>query len=188
MANEPSDVELQDGRVLVRAPDLCLDSQDRRSLTAPGGPGHPRRAFVHDFQDGLTINWANDYPGGVTVRGLRTVLGYNGWVNMDNATINGQMQTSELLSHQTNVNGPLHALLAVSPPLNVSRPMQGISDDEFRQTSGTALNELVQMLEQGSVQTPFNVKVDLVDAVASLTSLVLHLRDRVRKLEAGSPP
>ncbi|MEM9679258.1 MAG: hypothetical protein AAF901_02955 [Bacteroidota bacterium] len=28
-----------------------------------------RRALVHDFTDGLTINWAKDYPGGVTING-----------------------------------------------------------------------------------------------------------------------
>lgn len=44
--------------------DLCLDHPDRRSAAG----GH-RRALVHDFNDGLTINWAGDYPGGVTIRG-----------------------------------------------------------------------------------------------------------------------
>ena len=44
--------------------DLHLDNASRRSSTAGA-----RRALVHDFQDGLTINWAQDYPGGVTIRG-----------------------------------------------------------------------------------------------------------------------
>lgn len=44
--------------------DLVIDHPDRRSRAG----GH-RRALVHDFQDGLTINWAGDYPGGVTIRG-----------------------------------------------------------------------------------------------------------------------
>jgi hypothetical protein len=44
--------------------DLHLDHTARRSNRT----GH-RRALVHDFQDGLTINWAGDYPGGVTIRG-----------------------------------------------------------------------------------------------------------------------
>jgi hypothetical protein len=44
--------------------DLHLDHPARRGR-APG----LRRALVHDFQDGLTLNWAEDYPGGVTIRG-----------------------------------------------------------------------------------------------------------------------
>jgi hypothetical protein len=44
--------------------DIELDNASRRSSTAG-----KRRAFVHDFQDGLTLNWANDYPGGITLNG-----------------------------------------------------------------------------------------------------------------------
>ncbi len=50
--------------------DLHLDNASRRSTSS----GH-RRALVHDFSDGLTINWASDYPGGVTIRGDVTVPG-----------------------------------------------------------------------------------------------------------------
>ncbi|MBA4159861.1 MAG: hypothetical protein H0X65_20690 [Gemmatimonadetes bacterium] len=48
----------------ARHHDLHLDHPARRS-TSTGN----RRALVHDFQDGLTLNWAEDYPGGVTIRG-----------------------------------------------------------------------------------------------------------------------
>lgn len=44
--------------------DLVLDNDSRRKST-----GGTRRALVHDFNDGLTINWAKDYPGGITMRG-----------------------------------------------------------------------------------------------------------------------
>lgn len=70
----PTDIKLdqQDGNWLVlegsvlksSASDLMLDSPARRR----GGSPY-RRALVHDFQDGLTINFAGDYPGGVTVAG-----------------------------------------------------------------------------------------------------------------------
>ena len=50
-------------RVDVLASDLVLDSPARRK---PNGPRF-RRALVHDESDGLTINFAGDYPGGVTV-------------------------------------------------------------------------------------------------------------------------
>lgn len=45
--------------------DLMLDSAQRRSP----GSGPLRRALVHDASDGLTLNFARDYPGGVTVEG-----------------------------------------------------------------------------------------------------------------------
>ncbi len=44
--------------------DLHLDNENRRNSSSGS-----RRALVHDFNDGLTINWANDYPAGVTIRG-----------------------------------------------------------------------------------------------------------------------
>jgi hypothetical protein len=50
-------------RVDVLASDLVLDSSARRK---PNGPRF-RRALVHDENDGLTVNFAGDYPGGVTV-------------------------------------------------------------------------------------------------------------------------
>jgi len=44
------------------ASDLILDAPTRRKNQRPF-----RRALVHDQQDGLTINFGNDYPGGVTI-------------------------------------------------------------------------------------------------------------------------
>jgi hypothetical protein len=46
------------------ASDFMLDKQDRRKNNTPS-----RRALVHDFNDGLTLNWDGDYPGGVTING-----------------------------------------------------------------------------------------------------------------------
>jgi hypothetical protein len=61
-----------EGSVLkTTAADFMLDSPVRRR----GGPSPHRRALVHDFQDGLTINFAGDYPGGVTVTGNLAVTG-----------------------------------------------------------------------------------------------------------------
>lgn len=77
----PTDIKLDqgDGNWLVAegnvlkttAADFVLDSPARRR----GGGGQHRRALVHDFQDGLTINFAGDYPGGVTVTGSMVVTG-----------------------------------------------------------------------------------------------------------------
>lgn len=57
--------------VKTTAADLMLDSPGRRR----GGPSPFRRALVHNFQDGLTLNYAGDYPGGVTVIGNLDVTG-----------------------------------------------------------------------------------------------------------------
>ena len=64
-----------DGRVLeVSCHDIIIDHKDRRGTR---NKTKPRRALVHDFQDGLTLNWDNDYPGGVTINNgkiINTVL------------------------------------------------------------------------------------------------------------------
>lgn len=68
-----SDIKLDGDRlhleatsIHAKAADFILDSPERNK--GAGGPF--RRALVHDFQDGLTINWAKDYPGGVTINGV----------------------------------------------------------------------------------------------------------------------
>jgi hypothetical protein len=44
--------------------DVGLDNVGRRKNNSG-----KRRALVHDFQDGLTLNWGRDYPGCVSVNG-----------------------------------------------------------------------------------------------------------------------
>jgi hypothetical protein len=55
----------------VQGHDFLLDSAERRKANGP----QFRRALVHDQNDGLTINFARDYPGGVTINGLLNVTG-----------------------------------------------------------------------------------------------------------------
>jgi hypothetical protein len=55
----------------VQGHDFLLDSAKRRKANGP----RFRRALVHDQNDGLTINFAGDYPGGVTINGLLNVTG-----------------------------------------------------------------------------------------------------------------
>ena len=72
MLDEGSEqVTVQCSNLNVRGHDLILDSPARRK---PRGPQF-RRALVHDFNDGLSINFAGDYPGGVTVGGAVDFLG-----------------------------------------------------------------------------------------------------------------
>lgn len=63
--NDRGEVRVECENLRVRGHDLLLDAPSRRR---PGGPLF-RRAFVHDHNDGLTINFSGDYPGGVTVHG-----------------------------------------------------------------------------------------------------------------------
>jgi hypothetical protein len=80
MANGKSDIQLTDdfdGQVVVTCPDFCVDGGPGRRN---GKAGKYRRALVHD-QDGLVINWhdansGDDYSGGVTINGLKTITGY----------------------------------------------------------------------------------------------------------------
>jgi len=58
-----------EGRVVKAAgSDFMLDSPERRIGSKPF-----RRALVHDQADGLTINFANDYQGGVTLNAVREI-------------------------------------------------------------------------------------------------------------------
>lgn len=56
--------------VRARAADFMLDHPQRRR---PGAGGY-RRALVHDPEDGLTINYANDYPGGIKLNSAKLNL------------------------------------------------------------------------------------------------------------------
>lgn len=57
------------GNLNVQGHDLLLDSPERRT---PHGSAF-RRALVHDLNDSLTINFGSDYPGGVTINGVRVL-------------------------------------------------------------------------------------------------------------------
>lgn len=82
-----TDIKLLDNEIRVEGHrtvtaktwDFCVDAPDRRKEHK----NPHRRALVHDFNDGLTINWANDYPGGVTVHGevkFAGALMFHPWV------------------------------------------------------------------------------------------------------------
>jgi hypothetical protein len=53
----------------VEGRDFILDSAERRKSPTPTF----RRAITHDQSDGLTINFNNDYPGGVTLNGVVSI-------------------------------------------------------------------------------------------------------------------
>jgi hypothetical protein len=83
-------IEVQSRVVDIAGTDVMLDSPGRRSNTTPF-----RRAMVHDFNDGLTLNWNRDYPGGVTI---------NGPVNApDSMTVDGRDVAALLDSLQAQI-------------------------------------------------------------------------------------
>ncbi|TPG14824.1 hypothetical protein [Pedococcus bigeumensis] len=84
----PGGVTIEGFRLTCHQADVALDYAPRRKSSTPW-----RRALVHDFDDGLTINWAHDYPGGVTINGP---LKINGAV-----TINGTLNVKSPFGHLT---------------------------------------------------------------------------------------
>jgi hypothetical protein len=67
--NPPQRIEAQCETMLIRGHDVMVDSASRRRHGLVTGF---RRALVHDQNDGLTINYNGDYPGGVTINGTIT--------------------------------------------------------------------------------------------------------------------
>jgi hypothetical protein len=59
--------------VEAHASDFELVSDDRRK---GGGPN--RRALVHDFNDGLTVNFSGDYPGGLLLVNVSELIPQKG--------------------------------------------------------------------------------------------------------------
>lgn len=80
-------VTIESNVLKVNSSDFMLDSSSRRKSTE----GY-RRAFVHNENDGLTINFAGDYPGGVRVEGNVRFEGdarIEGTARIDNGLIVG---------------------------------------------------------------------------------------------------
>jgi hypothetical protein len=64
------EVQVTGNAVNISATDLKLDNAGRRD---PANSTPARRALVHDFGDGLTLNYNHDYPGGVKIFGPLTI-------------------------------------------------------------------------------------------------------------------
>ncbi|MGD9703900.1 MAG: hypothetical protein AB7Q42_10440 [Acidimicrobiia bacterium] len=94
-----SDIKLSDDTVeligrCTRAQswDFELNAPDRRTEQ----PERRRRALVHDQRDGLTINWARDYPAGVAILGPTA---------MDSLSVHGDVHAREVLSETLTARG-----------------------------------------------------------------------------------
>lgn len=152
--------------------DLHLDNDARRS-TAAGN----RRALVHDFGDGLTINWAEDYPGGVTIR--------------------GQVKTPQEL-HVGNLEGA--HLRCSHHDLHLDHPARRSNAAGHRRAlvhdfnDGLTINWASDypggVTIRGNVNVPGAMTVAGVDVAATIAELVAkvnELQTRVAELEGGTP-
>ena len=172
------DIKFVDNSVVIEGwtrltyPDLKIDYEPRRSNSA----GY-RRALVHDFQDGLTVNWAEDYPGGVTIR--------------------GQVKTPQEL-HVGNLKGS---------HLRCSHHDLHLDNESRRSTDAGARRALVHDFQdgltinwasdypggvtiRGDVKIPGTITlagVDVGATIADLTEKLAELQARIEELEGGAP-
>lgn len=79
---EGQSVVIEGDATISRTPDLMLDEASRRRNRTGS-----RRALVHDFEDGLTLNWDRDYPGGVTVHGARLLNGFRSLLTIASGSV-----------------------------------------------------------------------------------------------------
>jgi hypothetical protein len=141
MAN--TDIKLMDdgdGWVKVEAGDLNVDGGTRRRK---GNHTLYKRALVHDFNDGLTINWGSDYSGGVTIHGFVTVAEHldvpgsttlsgqtrleGGFEAFGDARIEGKVQVTQLLINMTTtVMGPQRVPIPIRIQVDVGAELAAL--------------------------------------------------------------
>jgi hypothetical protein len=143
-----------DARVVKAAgSDFMLDSVGRRK-----GGGPFRRALVHDQNDGLTINFNNDYQGGVTINGPFTVR--------DDGS--GQL----IKGGGITINGPI----TIDGGITMSRGLSLTGDVTFQIQH---FNEIGDIL---SVPAPTET-VSLAETIIALRANIATLQSRIAALE-----
>lgn len=181
-----SDIKFDGEFVLVegnwtkcRTLDLMLDAPSRRS-NATG----ERRALVHDGGDALTVNYANDYPGGVAINGTRTIRGYrNDWVDVESRIV--QVKGTDIM-----LDGPGRRTPSRRDPYRRAL-VHGSGDQLIVNFNGDYKGGVVV---NGDVNVPGTLTaqgrdvaatlIALLDAVQQLTTQVADLESRVATLEA----
>ena len=143
-------LELEARVVKAIASDFMLDQPSRRK----GGAPH-RRALVHNQSDGLTVNFNNDYEGGVTINGELTIR--------DGEPIRGGI----------TVNGPI----TLDGGITMSRNLSLTGDIQFQIQH---FNEIGDIL---SVPPPTET-VSLAETIKSLRGDISALQNRIATLEA----
>lgn len=175
------DVVIEGRKLQVSCFDVKLDNPGRRSTNAG-----QRRALVHDFQDGLTLNWNNDYPGGVTI---------NGNVNVpDGATVDLLRGTVLLCTHHTlKLDNPTRRKLQASPanprvPLRKTQRRALVHDTNDGLTVNFNADYPGGVTIRGKVSMPEKLivkGVDIFQTIAALQAQNAALEARVLALEAA---
>lgn len=153
--------------------DLMLDSASRRKTNSPH-----RRALVHDFDDGLTVNWDNDYPGGVSVNSCKQIQGFNNrdWLIV-RSRINQQFGTDFMLDGGTERRGALRPTFRKNPYRRALVHGWGDQlvlnwDNDY--TGGVVVNGRVTM-PNGAVVAGQDVGATLATLTANVASLTTAL-------------
>lgn len=186
MANEGSDLKLFPGQVKVEAWDLCIDSKDRRKNDSPH-----RRALVHDFDDGLTLNWGGDYPGGVRVEGelkaseitleksLTVYLEFNLKTGEISAPSELDAKTKEAAWSEARRIRELTSTHRLALPGGSARPAASSSDGPLSLSESRAV--LANLGE--SMVSDIVLPVDIVKMVADLSEEVETLKKALERAQ-----
>ena len=158
--------------------DLMLDHPSRRRTSTPH-----RRALVHDFQDGLTLNWDNDYPGGVSINNTKQISGNNNrdWLVVRSRVVQ-QFGTDLMLDGGTDRRGGRFATPITPSPYRRAL-VHGWGDQlvlnwDRDYTGGVVVN--------GRVTIPNGAVVSGQDVAATLTTLTTQVADLTTQLAAAN--
>lgn len=203
------DIHVEGNVQKVTCFDIELDNAGRRK----NGSGK-RRAFVHDFQDGLTLNWDRDYPGGVTLNGDvkmphgSTVATLNGTVlrcthhtlQLDHAAHRPSLPVLTPRSAAARKKAPLTSVAAVSTTVTATPTVSAAVLNRLGQRralmhdTGDGLTVNVGgdypggVTIRGTVRLPETLLVknqDLLQLITDLQAKVTALEARVVTLEAA---
>jgi hypothetical protein len=153
-----------DSRVVkVVATDLMIDAPERHT-----GDSQFRRALVHDQSDGLTLNFAGDYPGGVTIEGKLHASGPVSLTSALNASGPVSLTGALQASGPVKLTGALYTAEIHPPPLANLIVHGGIS---YEVLGGVRLGEITHT-------------VILEQELDALRTLISELTTRVAVLEA----
>lgn len=175
------DVHAEGSVLKVTCFDVELDNAGRRR----SGGSH-RRALVHDFTDGLTLNWDRDYPGGVTINGNVQVPDGAAVERLSGTELRCTHHTLHLNNLSRRTPGPLRPgktrIRKTVRRALVHDTSDGLTINFNKDyPGGVTIRGVVQLPEKLIVQNQ-----DLLQVIAALQAQVTALEARVQALEDGT--
>ena len=181
-------VEVQGNALKVKAWDIMLDSPDRRK----NNEKPYRRALVHDHGDKLTMNWGNDYPGGVCIQGKLSVprieaLPGQGPVEATNLLVFSLMG-EKYLNRERIIACKAQDLILLNRDENpgddtkLNKALSHLEGDKLvinsggGYTGGVTIEGKVEILHEGAL-------LDLVGEISNLRAEINDLKKRLAKIE-----